>query len=271
MNGRFALLALVLFGSTAFAGDDDLSDFDIGGPTGGSDVTYNGTFSSPPGAKVATNASISVSIPVGTAAVYCTDTEQIDARVLYDLAGPDGPALKAYGDSLRASATGGSSGSVRISSGTRPSSMKSANITVSINVPKSAKLTINATGGALKVVGCAGSVTATVSKQGAYVSGPLKAFNVTVADGDATVEMDEDAKIAGNSAISAAKGNVSLIMPLIEDLKFDARGASVNVQHAVVGSVGSTQVTGTLGTPGPTLTIKASGDVTVKTPSSSGF
>lgn len=271
MSYKIAVVAAVLIGGTAFAGDDDLGDFDLGGSTGDADLTYSGTFPYRSADKVATDAPITVSIPIGTGTVYCTDSEYVEARVMYDLSGPDGAALKAYGDSLKASASGGASGTARIQSGTKSSTIKTANITVTVNVPKAAKLTINATNGSLKVVGCAGSVTATVSKNGAYVSGPLKAFNLNVAQGDVTVEMDESAKIVGNSAISAAKGNVSLIMPLVEDLKVDVRGASVNVQHAVIGSVGAAAVTGTLGTPGPSLTIKASGDVVVKTPSGSGF
>jgi hypothetical protein len=43
-------------------------------------------------------------------------------------------------------------------------------------------------------------------------------------------------------------------------------GASVNVQHNVTGSVGATTVTGVMGAGGPTLTVKAGGEISVRTP-----
>jgi hypothetical protein len=249
--------------AAAFAQEPDI-EIDLGGSEA-TPVTYNTSYTSRAPDKIAANAPIKVTSSVGTTTVYCTDTEAVEARYDVVLSGLDAAALESWGKSFRVSTTAGASGSVTFLAGTRPSSVKNANVTLVVNVPKQAKLTISANGDWVKVVGCDGTVSAT-AKTSAFVSGPLDGFNVTASNGAATVEVEGDSKILSASAISAPKGDVTLTLPLSQDLKLDARGSAVTVAHTVTGTVDTVAVTGTIGAGGPALTLKASGAVTVKIP-----
>lgn len=256
------MITQLLF-AAAFAQEPDI-EIDLGGPEE-APLSYNGGFTTRSADKIATNAAISVSSPVGTTTVYCTDTEYVEARVDYALSGPDGAPLEAYGKSFKAAASGGATGKVTILAGTRGAGVKTSKVTVVVNVPKQARLTISSGGDWLKVIGCDGTVSAT-SKTSAYVGGPLDGFNVTANAGNIVVEVEGDGKITAASAITATKGDVTLSMPFSQDLKFDARGSAVTVAHSVTGTNDAAVVAGTIGAGGPALAIKASGTVTVKTP-----
>ncbi len=249
--------------AAAFAQEPDI-EIDLGGPEE-APLSYNGGFTTRSADKVATNAAVSVSSPVGTTTVYCTDTEYVEARVDYALSGPAGAPLEAYGKSFKVATTGGTTGKVTILAGTRGAGVKTSKVTVTVNVPKQARLTVSAGGDWVKVIGCDGTVSAT-SKTSAYVGGPLDGFNVTANNGNIVVEVEGDSKIVAASTISAPHGDVTLSMPFAQDLKIDARGTAVTVAQSVTGTNDAAVVSGAIGAGGPALTIKASGTVTVKTP-----
>jgi hypothetical protein len=244
----------------------DAIDIDIDLGPSVETFTYEGGYQQKSGGKMNKDASISVSNPSGTTVVNCTDTEYVEARVSYTIDGTDKGPMESYGNSIKMATTGGgTTGSVKVSIGSKPSAVKAAKVQLSVTVPKEAKLNVSSTSDWVQVNGCNGTVTANASKNGAYVSGNLRAFTVSAGSGDVKVVVGEG-KITGNSAITASKGNATLIMPLAQDLKVNATGASVSVVQNVIGSVGATNIVGTMGAGGPTLNIKASGDVAIKTP-----
>lgn len=246
----------------AFAQDPDIDiDIDLGGPEE-TPLSYDGGYGSRAPDKVAVNATIKVTGGVGTTTVHCTDTDTVEARYDYRLSGLDAAALEAYAKTLKLAV---SSTSVSFVGGTKPASVKSANVAYVVNVPKEARLTISANGDWVKVIGCDGTVSAT-AKTSAYVGGALDGFTVTANGGNAVVEVEGDGKVTAASAITAPKGDVTLSMPFSQDLKIDARGSAVSVAQSVTGTNEAAIVTGVIGAGGPALTIKASGAVTVKTP-----
>ena len=253
------MIAHLVF-AAAFAQEPDI-EIDLGGPEE-TPLSYDGGYGSRAPGTVAVNAAIKVTGGVGTTTVHCTDTDTIEARYDYRLSGLDGATLEAYAKTLKLAVSGSS---VSFVASAKPASVKSANIAFVVNVPKEARLTISANGDWVKVIGCAGTVSAT-AKTSAYVGGPLDGFNVTANGGNAVVEVDGDDKLLSASAISAPKGDVTLTMPFAQDLKIDARGSAVTVAQSVTGTNDAGLVSGVIGAGGPTLTIKASGAVTVKTP-----
>ena len=246
--------------AAAYAQEPDI-EIDLGGSEQ-TPISYDGSYTTRAATKVAVNALLKITASVGTTTVYCTDTDGVDATITYRLSGLDGPALEAYGKTLKLAVSGTA---VSFVSGTKPASLKNANVSLVVNVPKESRLTISANGDWVKVVGCAGTVAAT-TKTSAYVGGPLDGFNVTANGGNAVVEVEGDGKLTNASAISAPKGDATLTMPFAQDLKIDARGSAVTVAQGVTGTNESAVVSGVIGAGGPTLTIKASGTVTVKTP-----
>lgn len=241
-------------------------DIDLSGPGAEESATYEGGFTQR-SKKVASNAAVSVSAASGTVTVRCTDTEFVEARVDYVLDGTNKDAMKRMGDGIGLATWGeGTSGGVKLAVPSKPSGVKTANIKLTVNVPKTAKLSVTASGDWIQVGGCNGSVTANAGRNGAYVEGDMTAFTVSAGSGDVKVVLGSEAVIKGNSAINAPKGNATLVMPISQNLKFAASGASVSVTHSVLGAVTPASVTGAIGAGGPSLTIKASGDVTVKTP-----
>lgn len=259
--------------AAAMAGDDfDLSEdvaIDLGGPSSGSLISYSGGFSQRAADKIARDAAITVSAPVGTISVYCADTEFVEARVSYSFEGTDGPPMEAYGNTVKLAAYGGAtSGGAKLTVGTKPASIKTAKIETVVTAPKAAKLSITGSDW-VKVSGCEGTVSVS-AKTGVVVTGPLRGFTVSTASGDATVAVEGEGHIKATSSITATKGNATLTMPMGQDLKVDLRGSSVTVAHGVAGNSTDTVVTGVMGAGGTALTVKASGTVTVATPSS-GF
>jgi hypothetical protein len=246
--------------------DIDLGEIDLGGPEQNM-LTYSGGFTQRTASKLAIDASISVNNPGGTTSVYCTDTEFLEGRLDYTVEGTTEAPMQAYGDGIKLAVTGGgASGRVSLVVPSRPAAVKTSKITLVVNVPKNARLNVTSSNDWVMVSGCDGNVTASAGKNGASVDGNLRSFNVSAGAGDVRVIVKGDSKIGAASAITATNGNVTLAMGLSQDLKLDARGASVNVAHTVNGSVGANTAIGTLGAGGPALTIKASGDVTIKTP-----
>ena len=270
-----AFLLLFLAVAPGWAQDEedpfalDLDDIDLGGSAKSeaapSNLSYEGGYSQRSAGQVKPDASISITASVGTVTVYCTDTQYVEARVNYTIEGTEEPPMESYGNSIKVAAWGEvGSGGVKLIAGSRPYAVKNAKIQLSVNVPKESKLKVTSSGDWVQVNGCNGSVTASAGKNGAYVDGSLKSFAVSAGSGD--VKVVTDTEVTATSSINASKGNATLVMPLAQNVKLDAKGAAVNVAHNVMGSVTNVSAAGTIGSGGPTVTIRASGDVTVKTP-----
>jgi hypothetical protein len=228
-------------------------------------MTYKGGFSQRSSA-IAADAAVSVANPTGTTVVRCTDTEYLETRLNYEVEGSAEGPMKTYGDSIRLSVSGaGASGSVRAVIGSRPSAVKNVKVEMIVNAPKRARLTVTSSDW-VQVLGCDGYVNATAGRNGAYVDGNLTGFAVTATQGDVKVVVTNPKPISVASSAKAPKGSVSVVMPLSQNLKFDARAPTVNVAHTVMGTVTGAQATGTVGSGGPPMTLTASGAVDVQTP-----
>jgi hypothetical protein len=198
--------------------------------------------------------------------VKCTDTEFLEARLNYNVEGTQEGPMKSYGDSIKLAVGGsGTWGNVKAIVGSRPSAVKSAKVEMIVNAPKKAKLTITSSDW-VQVLGCDGYVNASAGKNGAYVDGNLTGFAVSAASGDVKVVVTNPNPISVASSAKAPKGNVNLVLPLVQNLKFDARAQTVNVQHTVQGTVTGSQATGTVGAGGVPMTLSAAGTVEVRTP-----
>ena len=262
---RGFMLVLIGLPTLALAGDSRLLDpivVDLGSsaPT----MDYNGALSQRSANKVLNGAAITVSNPVGTTVVRCVDTEFIEARLDYRLEGSNGPQLEAYGNGLKMQTTGnGTTGSVTVVGPSRPATMKASSVDVIVMVPQTVKLTVKGGSDWVQVSGCSGNVAAWAGKNGIYVDGALTNFDVSAGTGDVKVNVSTSAGV-GIGKVTALAGNAEVTLPQGFDGKVDVRGASVNVQPLVAGSVGATVVTGTIGLGKGTLTVKASADVMVK-------
>lgn len=261
------LAVAVLASTAAWAGESSLLDpvvVDLGPAVATMD--YTGALSQRSANKVVNGAAITVTNPVGTTVVRCVDTEYVEARLDYRLEGTNGPNLESYGNSLKMQTSGnGTTGSVTVVGGTRPSTIKAATVDVVVMVPRTVKLTVKGGSDWVQVSGCSGNVAAWAGKNGVYVEGALTAFDVSAGTGDVKVDVKASTAITVGK-VTALAGNAEITLPQAFDGKVDVRGASVNVQPLVAGSVGSTAVVGTIGLGKSTLTMKASGDATVKQP-----
>jgi hypothetical protein len=258
------MFAAMMFVVSAWADDPPIDiNIDLGPDV--EMMTYNGGFSQR-SSKVNSNATVSVSNPTGSTVVRCTDTEYLEARLNYTVDGTAEGPMKTYGDSIKLAVGGsGTWGNVRSIIGSRPSAVKRVKVDMIVNAPKQSKITISSSD-SLQVIGCDGYVNATAAKNGVYVDGNLPGFNVSATQGDVKVVVTNPKPIAIASAAKAPKGNVTVVMPLSQNLKMDARGSTVNVAHTVMGTVNATQATGTIGAGGPLMTVTAAGTVDVKMP-----
>ncbi len=228
-------------------------------------IQYSGGFTQKGTEKAAIDASVSISNPVGTTVVHCTDTDVVEARVAYTLEGSAEAPLSTYGKSVKLAVTGSAtSQSVKMLVGSKPAAVTGGKIELIVNVPVNSKLSISSTKDWIQATGCGGSVTANAGANGVYVGGKLSSFQVSAATGDAKVQLEGEGIIKAASSIKAPKGNVTLTMGMSQDLKVDARGSAIVFAQNVMGTVGSTVVTGTIGAGGPTLTLQAEGEINVR-------
>jgi hypothetical protein len=240
-------------------------DVDLGSET--ETFSYEGGYNQR-SSKVLPTVSVSISHPGGTVVVRCADSEFIESRVAYVIDGNDKGPMESFGNGIRLATWGeGASGTVKLQMPSRPAGVKTYKVDLFITVPKTAKLNINASSDWIQVMGCNGNVTANAGRNGVYVDGALQAFNVTAGTGDVKVVVEGDTRVSANSSLNATAGNATLVMAIAQNLQGDARGASVAVAHNVSGgTVTGTAVSGTIGSGGPTLNLRASGAVLVTAP-----
>jgi hypothetical protein len=228
-------------------------------------ITFTGDFSQKSD-PVAPEVVMGVSHPGGSVVVRCADTPEITARINYTIDGYSEGSAQRFGQSIKMSTYGkGLSGDIKVLMPPKTSEIKRYEAALSVTAPLRPVLTVNATTSWVQVSNCGGTVKATAANGGAYVDGPLRGFVVTATRGDAKVVVLDASRITVNSSISAPQGSVDLLLPAGQNLRVAIKGAAVTFDQPVNGTVTTTNVTGTVGAGGPTLTITAGKDVYVHT------
>lgn len=246
--------------------DDIMKDIDLGSSGGGDEVSYNGQLSdSAPSFKA--GLPIAISHAGGTIAVRCMDQEGLTARLAYTIYGTNQTNMERFGKSIGLDAgSDGRTGWVRTRVPAKSSGINRADVPLTVNIPKSAKITITGGNGWVQVLDCTGTVKSSNTHGGAYASGTFTSVNVSSSHGDVKVELSDGSVLAGANALNAPDGNATLRLPLSYAGKFAAKGASVTVFHTVAGTNTDTLVQGTVGTGTASLNIAAKEKVEVTAP-----
>ena len=229
-------------------------------------IDYEGSYSQTT-EKMNPNPRLSIIHPGGTISVRCTDTEVVSARISYKIEGTEQDPMKKYGDGIRMAAWGGgANGGVKVVVPYKPSAVKTVSIELTVNVPRAAVLSVNASRDWVSISGCTGFVTAKAGANGAYVAGDMPGFQIAAATGDVTVK-SESSELKRASNITASKGKVDLEIPAEIGLRLDARGSSVSITDALVDGVTSEgSAVGNMGAGGTALVIRAGGEVVIHAP-----
>ncbi len=266
MRMLFCVLLGALAAAPAAAQDDDLElDWDSIDLDGDKPQTleYSGS-STQAEAGFNRDARATISLPKGNLKVRCHDGDVIRGGLSFKLTGTDKDAMQRFGDGIRLSAYGeGSSGGIKLTVPSQPSSVKSVVIDLNVVVPIAATVSATASRGWVEVIGCKGFVTASAGKDGAFVKGPMTGFKVSAASGDVGVELLEGSEFTKSSAITATKGAVTLMMGLDKSARLDARGTEMHVDHEVSGRISDTSAAGNIGSGGPSLVIRSGGVVKI--------
>lgn len=228
MRPSIALLFLLL-PMTALAQDDAPSltdiDYDLFDQPAHESNKVSGAMD-----KVATGAKPNQHINIrhdgGSITVMCMDTDQVTARIAYEIEATDLYAAEYYRDHIGLSVW---RHSVNVSVPVPNSRLKRADVALTVRVPQEAVLSINAEKGWTQAVSCNGVVSMYAGRGDAYLKGAPPSFSVTSERGTATVEITEG-QITAPSTVTAHKGAVALTMPERQDLSVFARGSSVYVQ-----------------------------------------
>lgn len=278
---RAALSALALLtlglASAALAEDGDeepsldlsdiMKDIDLGdGPSGSAEISYDGRLSdSAPGYKAGTP--VSITHTGGTIAVRCMDAEGITARLGYTVYGTKEAPMEAFGKGIGLSTWGSETGGgVKTRIPAKTSGVNRADIPLTVNLPKKAKITVTGGSGWVQVIDCEGTVKVTNSVDGAYVSGNYGTVDVSSAKGDVKVELTDQTELVGASRLNAPGGAATLKLPLAYGGKLMAKGSSVSVFHTVAGTITDTLVQGTVGVGSASLSVTARDAVSITTP-----
>lgn len=244
----------------------DLDDFDLGGESAASMMTYSGGHTER-SEKLDDNAAVTITHYGGTINVRCTDSEEISARVDFIIEGTKEPPMQAVGDGIRLQAQGkGTWGKVStVVPGSR-SGVESITVPLVVSIPEKTRVTVTGRKGWVSVSNCEGTVKASNASGDISVSGTLSQFSVRAPDGDVKVELEEASSITKSSAITASKGSASLVLPLTVDVKLQATGGSVSVLHTVEGNNTGTNVSGNIGNGGPLVKVYAKQAVEITSP-----
>lgn len=247
--------------------DVELGDFDLG-PSKSleSTMSYEGQFSSSAPNYVA-GTTVTITHSTGSISVRCTDQKGLTARLQYKLDGTNQDALKRYGDSIKLTSFASSSGAtVKSSVPSRPSTISRSTVSLVVNLPLQASVSISGATDWVQVVGCKGSVKASTSKNGAFASGTLKSFDLSSGTANVEVELTDDAVITAASRASAPQGDVTLRMPLTQAATLTATADTVQVSHLVNGTNVTNKVQGQVNGGGPAITLSGKGTVLVTAP-----
>ncbi len=274
--GGLGVLALALWSQTnapavAQEGgllDIDIGDIDLGDDTKGGEqsMSYEGQVGQDadnykPGTPVY------ITHTKGNISVRCTDSEGIQARINFTVEGTKQDAMQRLGDSIgiRTYASN-SQGKVSTSVPGKWSGIEAIHTPLTVNLPREARVHVTGGGGWVQIVGCTGTVKATTRGGGIYVDGILSSFDLSTNEGDIEIELDESAELTSSSRASATAGAIKLTMPITQKGNLNARGSEVTVDHLVNGTNTSTHVQGTLSDSGPSITLTAKTEVTIKSP-----
>ena len=248
------MLACTLNPTPAFAEDGE-STFD-GGFTGDA-----------PGYKK--GGPVSIVHNGGNISIRCMDTEGISARIKYNLRGTSQPAMQAYSDGVGMAVGGDSkSGWVKTKVPSMGAGISSVDMTLTISIPAGTSgITVSQAGaGWVEVLNCSGALKMSTGVGGGYASGKYTSVNANASGGNMVIEQDKDTPWTGSSTITAPAGAITVTMATGQIGKFSAAAAEVSVQPLVMGSNTPTLVSGTMGTGGPTITLKAKDRIDVKNP-----
>lgn len=253
-------------GSTNDLGIDDImKDINLDGP-GAEEISYGGQLSdNAPSFKE--GLPITISHSGGTITVRCMDEQGMTARLAYTIWGNNSANMERMGKSIGLDAgSDGKTGWVRTRIPAKSSGVSRADIPLTVNLPKSAKITVTGGAGWVQIQDCAGTVKSSNGVDGAYVSGTYTSVNVSAGKGDVKVELSDGSVLAGANSVSAPGGSAVLRLPLSYAGKFSAKASSVTVFHTVAGTNTDTLVQGTVGTGTASLNISAKEKVEVTAP-----
>ena len=248
--------------------DIDIGDIDLGDDTKGGEqsMSYEGQVGQDadnykPGTPVY------ITHTKGNISVRCTDSEGIQARINFTVEGTKQSAMQSLGDriGIRTYASN-SQGKVSTSVPGKYSGIDAIYAPLTVNLPREARVSITGGGGWVQVVGCTGTVKATTRGGGIYVDGILSSFDLSTNEGDIEIELDSESELTSSSRASATAGAIKLTMPIAQKGNLNARGSEVTVDHLVNGTNTATHVQGTLSDSGPSITLTAKTQVTIKAP-----
>lgn len=272
------LIALLALSSPATAQDDeetfgfgdldiDIDDIDLGdGDDGPASMNYTGGHSER-SESLDENAAVTITHYGGSISVRCADTEEIAARLDFNLEGTHEANMKAVGDGIRLQAQGnGAWGKVSTVVPGKRSGISAMDVPLSVSVPEKVRLTVSGRSGWIAISGCEGTVKATTSVEGITVDGTYSQFDLRAGAGDVKLDLGTDSVVAKTSGITASKGDVSLTLPLTADARLQATGGEVSVLHTVTGTNTPTNVSGTIGAGGPLVKVHGKGRVEVTSP-----
>ncbi|MCP4809822.1 MAG: hypothetical protein GY913_25390 [Proteobacteria bacterium] len=247
--------------------DIDLDDIDLGeGSDGPSTMNYTGGHSERSEA-LSENAAVTITHYGGSISVRCTDSEEISARMDFNLEGTSETNLKAVGDGIRLQAQGKDTwGKVSTIVPGKRSGISTMDVPLSVSVPKNVRLTVNGRSSWIAISGCTGTVKAVTSAEGITADGTFSQFDLRAGAGDVSLDLGTDSSITKTSGITASKGNASLVMPLTVDVRLQATGGEVSVLHTVTGTNNATNVSGTVGDGGPLVKVYGKERVEVTSP-----
>ena len=238
---------------------------DDGDPIVG-EITYEGG-NSATAANYVRGKPVTITHSSGNLTVRCMDTDKLSARLQYTVYGSQEGAMQTMGNGIGLAVWGDSaSGGVKTRVPSKPSGVRTAEVTLTVNVPKGANsVTVAETGpGWVQVTDCDGLVKVSAGAGGAYASGHFIGATVTASGGDVKVVQLDDSVFKNTTTISAPGGNATVELAPAQGGKLTAKGAEVAVNQTVMGTTTDTLIQGDLGVPGPAITIAAKAKAEVK-------
>jgi hypothetical protein len=252
--------------------DAIMGSIDLGGGSGTGNATaaatlnYDGSIDQSAN-EYAKGKPVTITHSAGSISVRCQDRPGMSARITYNLRGTAEGPMEQMGKGIGISVVGGASGgSVKTRVPSKPAAVKESDISLVVNLPQEAAITVVGGAGFVQVMNCKGSVKASNKSGGIVINGTYTNVNLNAASGDVNAQISDESKLVGSNSANAAGGNVSLTLPMSYGGKFSAKGKSVSVFQTVVGTNTGTLVQGTISTGNAALNISAGQEVKVTPP-----
>ncbi len=230
------------------------------------EITYEGG-NSATAANYVRGKPVTITHASGNLTVRCMDTDKLSARLQYTVFGSSEGPMQTMGNGIGLAVWGDStSGGAKTRIPSKPSGVRQADVTLTVNVPKGASaVTVSETGpGWVQVTDCDGIVKITAGAGGAYASGHFTAATVTATGGDVKVVQLDDAVFKSTTTVSAPGGNATVEFAPAQGGKLTVKGAEVAVNQTIMGTNTDTLIQGDLGVAGPAITVSAKGKAEVK-------